>query len=133
MKRAALVLFVLFALSAAAEIPDIATATAKLHKIDGYIPLYWDADNGKLMMEISRFGEEMIYQTSLPAGVGSNPIGLDRSARMVTRSLASAIGPSSSRRFGGCGLHARAHGRAKAGHALASQSGGQCHGTRENG
>jgi hypothetical protein len=29
-------------------------------------------------MEISRFGEEMIYQVSLPAGVGSNPIGLDR-------------------------------------------------------
>jgi len=78
MKRAALVLFVLFALSAAAQTPDIATATAKLHKIDGYLPLYWDADNGKLMMEISRFDEEMIYQTSLPGGVGSNPIGLDR-------------------------------------------------------
>ena len=29
-------------------------------------------------MEIPRFGEEMIYQTSLPGGVGSNPIGLDR-------------------------------------------------------
>src|SRR5947209_1383448 len=78
MKRASLLLFVLFALSAAAQTADIATATAKLQKIDGYIPLYWDAGNGKLMMEISRFGEEMIYQTSLPGGVGSNPIGLDR-------------------------------------------------------
>ena len=39
MKRASLVLFVLFALSAAAETPDIANATAKLHKIDGYLPL----------------------------------------------------------------------------------------------
>jgi hypothetical protein len=62
----------------ATQPPDIATATAKLQKIDGYLPLFWDADNGKLMMEISRFGEEMIYQTSLPGGVGSNPIGLDR-------------------------------------------------------
>ena len=78
MKRASLLLFVLFALSAAAQTADVATATAKLQKIDGYIPLYWDAGNGKLMMEISRFGEEMIYQTSLPGGVGSNPIGLDR-------------------------------------------------------
>src|ERR1043166_1149906 len=82
MKRALLVfvsvLCVLFALTAAAQTPDIATATAKFQKIDGYLPLYWDAENGKLMMEISRFGEEMIYQTSLPAGVGSNPIGLDR-------------------------------------------------------
>ena len=48
MKRAALVLFVLIALTAAAETPDIATATAKLHKIDGYLPLYWDAGEGKL-------------------------------------------------------------------------------------
>ena len=78
MKRAVAVLFVLLAVSANAETPDIATVTAKLHKIDGYLPLYWDAEDGKLMMEIPRFGEEMIYQTSLPGGVGSNPIGLDR-------------------------------------------------------
>ena len=30
-------------------------------------------------MEITRFGEEMIWQVSLASGVGSNPIGLDRS------------------------------------------------------
>jgi len=54
------------------------TKTSKLQKLDGYIPLYWDAENGKLLMQISRFGEELLYQSSLPAGVGSNPIGLDR-------------------------------------------------------
>ncbi len=63
---------------AAAPADAIATRTAKLRKIDGFVPLYWDAENGRLLMEIGRFGEEMIYQTSLPAGVGSNPIGLDR-------------------------------------------------------
>jgi hypothetical protein len=52
--------------------------TSKLQKLDGYIPLYWDAENGKLLMQISRFGEELLYQSSLPAGIGSNPIGLDR-------------------------------------------------------
>jgi len=52
--------------------------TAKLQKIDGFVPLYWDNENGKLLMALSRFGEELIYQVSLPAGVGSNPIGLDR-------------------------------------------------------
>src|SRR3954463_11133128 len=56
----------------------IESKTAKLQKFDGYIPLYWDAENGKLLMQISRFGEELLYQSSLPAGVGSNPIGLDR-------------------------------------------------------
>src|SRR5947209_4042380 len=54
------------------------TKTAHLQKLDGYIPLYWDAENGKLLMQISRFGEELLYQSSLPAGVGSNPLGLDR-------------------------------------------------------
>lgn len=47
-------------------------------KIDGFIPLYWDAKNGKMLMEISRFNSEFLYQVSLPAGIGSNPIGLDR-------------------------------------------------------
>src|SRR5881398_1010755 len=56
----------------------IESKTSKLQKLDGYIPLYWDAENGKLLMQISRFGEEVLYQSSLPAGVGSNPIGLDR-------------------------------------------------------
>lgn len=51
---------------------------AGLQKIDGYIPLYWDAKNGKMFMEISRFNTEFLYQISLPAGLGSNPIGLDR-------------------------------------------------------
>jgi hypothetical protein len=31
-----------------------------------------------MWMEISRFKTELLYQVSLPAGVGSNPIGLDR-------------------------------------------------------
>jgi hypothetical protein len=51
---------------------------AGLRKIDGFMPLYWDESTGKMWMEIDRFGVEILYQVSLPAGVGSNPIGLDR-------------------------------------------------------
>jgi hypothetical protein len=50
----------------------------KLQKIDGFLPLYWDAKGGKMLMEISRFNREFLYQVSLPAGLGSNPVGLDR-------------------------------------------------------
>ena len=64
----------------AAKSETIASRTAKLQKIDGFVPLYWDAEHGKLLMEIARFGEELIWHISLPAGVGSNPIGLDRGA-----------------------------------------------------
>ncbi|MEJ7862734.1 MAG: zinc-dependent metalloprotease [Pyrinomonadaceae bacterium] len=52
--------------------------TEKLQKIDGFVPLYLNADDGKIYLEISRFNREFLYQVSLPTGVGSNPIGLDR-------------------------------------------------------
>ncbi|HEV7426664.1 MAG TPA: zinc-dependent metalloprotease [Thermoanaerobaculia bacterium] len=84
MKRFAALLVLLAACTTTAPPPKpveksaFETKTSKLQKLDGYIPLYWDAENGKLLMQISRFGEELLYQPSLPAGVGSNPIGLDR-------------------------------------------------------
>ena len=56
----------------------IADITAKMTKIDGFQPLYINADDGKIYLEISRFNQEFLYQVSLPTGVGSNPIGLDR-------------------------------------------------------
>jgi hypothetical protein len=56
----------------------IRDATKNLQKLDGYFPLYWDAEQGRLFMEIGRFNQEFLYQTSLQTGVGSNPIGLDR-------------------------------------------------------
>jgi hypothetical protein len=67
----------------AQELPTISSKVDKLQKstlqkIDGYMPLYWDGTAGKLYMEIGRFNEELLYQVSLPAGLGSNDVGLDR-------------------------------------------------------
>jgi hypothetical protein len=61
-----------------------------IEHLDGFVPLQWDAENGKLLMEITRFGEEMIWQVSLASGVGSNPIGLDRGQLGATHSSASS-------------------------------------------
>jgi hypothetical protein len=60
------------------RLPTIAAKVEKLQKIDGYMPLYWQPSAGRIFMEIGRFNEEMLYQVSLPAGLGSNPVGLDR-------------------------------------------------------
>ena len=60
------------------KLPSIATRVEKMQKIDGYMPLYWQPSAGKLFMEIGRFNQELLYQVSLPAGLGSNPVGLDR-------------------------------------------------------
>ncbi len=49
----------------------ISERVASLQKIDGYIPLYWDADGGRLLMEISRFNAEFLYQNWLATGVGT--------------------------------------------------------------
>jgi len=57
---------------------EVAARTEKLQRLDGFFPLFWDETNGKLLMLVARTGEDFIYQVSLPAGVGSNPIGLDR-------------------------------------------------------
>ena len=88
----ALVLCLLASLSAAQEadkpLPTITAKVEKLQKIDGYMPLYWQPSAGKLFMEIGRFNQELLYQVSLPAGLGSNPVGLDRGqlgdSRVVT-------------------------------------------------
>jgi hypothetical protein len=33
---------------------------------------------GKIWLQIDKLDEEILYQTSLPAGLGSNDVGLDR-------------------------------------------------------
>lgn len=77
------IIIALFVFSPAAaqektERKSFADRTRGLQKLDGYFPLYWEAETGKLLLEISRFRQEFLYQVSLPTGVGSNPLGLDR-------------------------------------------------------
>jgi hypothetical protein len=58
--------------------PSISDKTNGFEKLDGYVPLYWNRIDGTLWMEIPALDTEMLYQTSLSAGLGSNDIGLDR-------------------------------------------------------
>lgn len=46
--------------------------------MDGFLPLYWDGHGGRLLLEIGVFDRELLHVVSLPAGLGSNPVGLDR-------------------------------------------------------
>ena len=63
---------------AQAQPVTIGEKTRQWTRLDGFVPMYWDELAGRLYLEISRFDQELLYQTSLPAGLGSNPIGLDR-------------------------------------------------------
>ena len=47
-------------------------------KQSGFFDFYWDKKEGKIWVEIDKFNFEFLYVNSLPAGIGSNDIGLDR-------------------------------------------------------
>jgi hypothetical protein len=53
------------------------TVTAPTSDEEPFLPMRFDESSGKVLLEI-RPGQELIYQVGLAAGVGSNPIGLDR-------------------------------------------------------
>jgi len=65
--------------------PTIAEKTAGIEKLPGYFNLYWDAKQGKLWLEVDKWGTAFLYQSGLPAGIGSNDIGLDRGQLGATR------------------------------------------------
>ena len=58
---------------------------SKMNKKDGFFNFYLDDDKGKIYLEIEKLDQEFLYVNSLPAGVGSNDIGLDRGQLGRTR------------------------------------------------
>jgi hypothetical protein len=88
-----LVLLAACRLNAAAP-RSIAEATKGFEKLDGFIPLYWDSAEGKIFLEIGRWNREFLYVACLPAGLGSNDIGLDRGLLSEPRVVAfERVGP----------------------------------------
>lgn len=74
-----LILFALLPLvTNAQKLPTIEEKAKDLKKQEGFLPFYWDDNTGKLWLEINKADTELLYITSLPAGLGSNDIGLDR-------------------------------------------------------
>lgn len=56
----------------------IESKIAGLKKFPGFIEFYYDEKQDKIWLLINKFGQEFLYVNSLPAGLGSNDIGLDR-------------------------------------------------------
>jgi hypothetical protein len=48
-----------------------------LERREGYIPMLWDADQGRLFFEITRFDQDILYFTSVAKGSGSGSVGLE--------------------------------------------------------
>lgn len=56
----------------------IAEKTKNMKKYDGFFTFWWDAASGKIWLQVDKLDKEFLYVNSLPAGLGSNDIGLDR-------------------------------------------------------
>jgi hypothetical protein len=78
MKRTSLLAFLFFTLNIAFSQSKIAEKTKNWKAYDGYFKFWWDAANGKIWLQIDKFDQELLYVNTLPAGLGSNDIGLDR-------------------------------------------------------
>jgi hypothetical protein len=84
-------LFVLTLVFAGCGRPDAGGAPDFLGDLDGfehlpgYFDLFWDENEGRLIVRIDRFDDEFLYQSSMARGVGSNDIGLDRGQLGATR------------------------------------------------
>src|SRR5438552_12587984 len=64
--------------SDAPKTATISEKVAPMQKFPGYFPFYWDTKAGKIWLEIDKWNSEFLYVESLPSGIGSNDIGLDR-------------------------------------------------------
>ncbi|MBV8206804.1 MAG: zinc-dependent metalloprotease [Acidobacteria bacterium] len=64
------------------EMQTVSARTAGLQKHDGFIPFYWDARRGVLLLELSpqALDREFLYFTALGSGMGTLDVGGDRSS-----------------------------------------------------
>ncbi|WP_354667799.1 zinc-dependent metalloprotease [Alteromonas sp. C1M14] len=61
-----------------AALPRIADFTEGMEAHDGFLPFYYDSATDKVYLNVDKLDSEMLFLSSLPQGVGSNDIGLDR-------------------------------------------------------
>jgi hypothetical protein len=57
---------------------SVAERTKDLKRFDGFLPFYWDAKKGQLLIEVSRWNEDFLYGSGLAGGAGTLEISLDR-------------------------------------------------------
>ncbi|MFN2327565.1 MAG: zinc-dependent metalloprotease [Chromatocurvus sp.] len=60
------------------EVGALEAFTDGMRRVDGFLSFYLDEGRGRVYLSLQPEAPQMIYQTSLPQGVGSNDLGFDR-------------------------------------------------------
>ena len=58
-------------------VPSIDAKTAGMERQGGFVPVWWDADEGTVWLSVP-LDTDLLYSVALAAGLGSNDVGLDR-------------------------------------------------------
>ncbi len=75
----------LLCLAAAGQAAEPQFSPESYEALDGFVDVYWDDTRGRLFVRIDEFDSPFLYQASLPRGIGSNDIGLDRGQLGATK------------------------------------------------
>jgi hypothetical protein len=67
--------------TAGQALPTVEAKTAGMTALEGFFDFYWDKATGHLYWVIEKWETEFLYAVGLAAGLGSNPVGLDRGQR----------------------------------------------------
>jgi hypothetical protein len=78
MKKIYLILLLIISSIQALTAQDIQSKTKGFTKYPGYFNFYCNDKTGQILLEVDRLNQEFLYVNSLPAGVGSNDLGMDR-------------------------------------------------------
>src|SRR3982750_192430 len=57
---------------------SIAARTAGMERRDGFLPIYLDPRQGRILLELPRDSTRALLMITQATGLGSNPIGIDR-------------------------------------------------------
>lgn len=76
--RTAVALLLVTAMPASAAEDPIAERTEAMQSRDGFIPVHYDDETGRLYLEISELGQDLIYAHGLATGLGATRPRLDR-------------------------------------------------------
>lgn len=68
-----------------AAVSSVSEFTRDMLHIEGFYDFYYDKDTGKVFLNVDKEKKPFLFQSSLPSGLGSNDIGLDRGQLGKTR------------------------------------------------
>ena len=78
MKQLFILFYLLPLLASSQTTNSIDSKIKNMKAYPGFVDFFWDDSTGKIWMKIDKLDTALLYQTSLPAGIGSNDISLDR-------------------------------------------------------